>query len=144
MKISKNKKMSFFIISHGSLNPKVRFLGQKVCAVARGHTDTQTHSKVTTVDTLSGFQDFSLQPIIKDRPNINNPSIFYFNGRGAENLVDILRVKQLQVGLLTFRAYSRATVLKCYKLTREFAKLSLINLFENCFRNIYITSGTPV
>ena len=31
-----------------------------------GHTD-----RVTTVGTLSGFQDFILQPIIKDRPNIS-------------------------------------------------------------------------
>ena len=30
-----------------------------------GHTD-----RVTTVGTLSGFQDFILLPIIKDRPNI--------------------------------------------------------------------------
>ena len=42
------------------------------------HTDTQTHrhtdtytdtDRVTTKGTLSGFQDFFLQPIIKDRPN---------------------------------------------------------------------------
>ena len=30
-----------------------------------GHTD-----RVTTVGTLSGFQDFFLKPIIKDRPNM--------------------------------------------------------------------------
>ena len=40
MKISKNKKMRFFLMSQGSLNPKIRFLGQKACPVARGHTDT--------------------------------------------------------------------------------------------------------
>ena len=55
-------------MSHGSLNPKIRFVGQKVCSVARERTDTQTHTKVTTEGTLSGFQDFFLQPIIKDRP----------------------------------------------------------------------------
>ena len=32
-------------------------------------TARQTHTKVTTEGTLSGFQEFSLQPIIKDRPN---------------------------------------------------------------------------
>ena len=73
MKISKNKKMRFFLMSQGSLNPKIRFLGQKVCPAARGRTDTQTdrhkHTKVTTEGTLSGFQGFFLQPIIKDRPN---------------------------------------------------------------------------
>ena len=35
------------------------------------HTHTHTHThRVTTEGTLSGFQDFFLQPIIKDRPNI--------------------------------------------------------------------------
>ena len=28
------KKMGFFLMSQGSLNPKIRFLGQKVCSVA--------------------------------------------------------------------------------------------------------------
>ena len=65
MKISKNKKMRFFLMSQGSLNPKIRFLGQKMCSVARvrtnRQTDTQTHTKVTTEGTLSGFQEFFLQ-----------------------------------------------------------------------------------
>ena len=65
--------MCFFLMSQGSLNLKIRFLGQKVCPVARGQTDRQTdgqtHTKVTTEGTLSGFQEFFLQPIIKDRPN---------------------------------------------------------------------------
>ena len=69
MKISKNKKMRFFLMSQGSFNQKIRFLGQKVCSVARLQTDRQTHTKVTTEGTLSGFQEFFLQPIIKDRPN---------------------------------------------------------------------------
>ena len=66
MKISKNKKMLLFLMSQGSLNPKIRFLGQKVCPVARGRTDgqthrptDQTHTKVTTEGTLSWFQEFS-------------------------------------------------------------------------------------
>ena len=65
MKISKKKKMRFFLMSQGSLNPKIRFLGQNMCSVAR----RQTHTKVTTVGTLSGFQEIFLQPIIKDWPN---------------------------------------------------------------------------
>ena len=40
MKISKNKKMRFFLMSQGSFNPKIRFLGQKVCPVARRQTHT--------------------------------------------------------------------------------------------------------
>ena len=43
MKISKNKKMRFFLMSQGSLDPKIRFLGQKVCSVARVQTHRQTH-----------------------------------------------------------------------------------------------------
>ena len=48
--------------------PKIRFLGEKIWPVARAHTDRHTH-RVTTVGTLSGFQDFFLQPIIKDWSN---------------------------------------------------------------------------
>ena len=44
MKISKNKKMRFFLMSQGSLYPKIRFLAQKLWSVARvqrdRHTDT--------------------------------------------------------------------------------------------------------
>ena len=61
-----------FLMPQGSLNPKIRFLGQKVCPVARGRTDRQTDgqtdTRVTTDGTLSGFQEFFLQPNIKDRP----------------------------------------------------------------------------
>ena len=35
MKISKNKKMYFFLMSQELLNQKIRFLGQKLCSVAR-------------------------------------------------------------------------------------------------------------
>ena len=38
-KISKNKKMRFFLMSQGSFSPKIRFLGQKVSSVARRQTD---------------------------------------------------------------------------------------------------------
>ena len=51
-------------MSQGSLNPKIRFLGQKVCSVARVQTDTQTDTKVNTEDTLSVFHEVFLQPII--------------------------------------------------------------------------------
>ena len=42
MNISKNKKKGFFLMSQGSLDPKIRFLGQKMCSVVRIQTDTQT------------------------------------------------------------------------------------------------------
>ena len=48
--------------------PKIRFLGQKMCSVARERTDRQMHTKVTTVGTLSGFQEFFLPSIIKEWP----------------------------------------------------------------------------
>ena len=42
-------------------------------------TDAQTHrqtdTKVNTEGTLSGFQDFFLQPLIKDRPNNLEPEL---------------------------------------------------------------------
>ena len=73
--------MCFFLMSQGSFNPKIRFLGQKVCPVARLHTDrqtdTQTHRQTDTQESdycghpfrISGFQEFFLQPMIKDRSN---------------------------------------------------------------------------
>ena len=46
---------------------------------ADGHTDRQTHrqtdTKLNTEDTLSGFQDFFLQSIIKDRSNKHNAEL---------------------------------------------------------------------
>ena len=47
--------MRFFLIFQGSFNPKIRFLGQKVCPVALRQMHTH---RVTTVSTLSGYQDF--------------------------------------------------------------------------------------
>ena len=41
-------------MSQGSFRPKIWFLGQKVCSVAWGQTDT----KVKTEDTLQGFRIF--------------------------------------------------------------------------------------
>ena len=37
----KQKKLRFFLMSQGSFSPKIRFLGQKVCSVARRQTDTK-------------------------------------------------------------------------------------------------------
>ena len=60
-------------MSQGSLNPKIRFLGEKVCSVGRLQTDRQTHTKVNIEDTLSGSQEYFLQLIIKDRSNNTKP-----------------------------------------------------------------------
>ena len=50
--------MCFFLMSQGSLNLEIKFLGKKVYSVAHLHTHTQTDMKLNTEDTLSGFQDF--------------------------------------------------------------------------------------
>ena len=47
MQISKNKNMCIFLMSQVSPNPKIRFLSQKVCPVARSQTDRHT-DRVTT------------------------------------------------------------------------------------------------
>ena len=51
------QKMHFFHMPKGSFNPKIRFLGEKVCSVARIQTDIQTDN-MNTEDTLSWFLDF--------------------------------------------------------------------------------------
>ena len=43
IKISKNKKLRFFLMSQGVLFQKIRFLGQKPWPVAGEHTHTHTH-----------------------------------------------------------------------------------------------------
>ena len=48
MKISKNKKMRFFLMSQGSLYPKIRFLAKKRCSVARVQTHRQTDRQTDT------------------------------------------------------------------------------------------------
>ena len=80
MQISKNKNMCIFLMSQVSLNSKIRFLSQKVCPVARSQTDRHT-DRVTTEGTLSGFHDFFLQPIIKDRPKMH----FFLMFQGSFN-----------------------------------------------------------
>ena len=42
------KKMRFFLMYQGSLNPKIRFLGQKMCSVARLQTHRQTATQTDT------------------------------------------------------------------------------------------------
>ena len=48
MKISKNKKMRFFLMFQGSLNPKIIFLAQKLWPVARVQRNTQTDRQTDT------------------------------------------------------------------------------------------------
>ena len=72
MKISKNKKLRFFLMFQGPLNPKIRFLAQKLWSVVHvqrnTHTDRHTRKWILRAS-FQGFRIFFLQPIIKDRPN---------------------------------------------------------------------------
>ena len=55
IKISKNKKLRFFLMSQGVLCQKIRFLGQKLWPLAGEQTDiqTETHTEISiTEDTI--------------------------------------------------------------------------------------------
>ena len=67
MEISNNNK-KFFLIAQGSFNPKIRFLGQKVCPAARERTNRQTRNSLLW-GPFQGLRIFFLQSITKDRPN---------------------------------------------------------------------------
>ena len=60
MKMSKNKKMRFFLMSQGSLNPRIRFLGQKLWSVARVQRDRHGQTwKWLLRAPFQGFRIFS-------------------------------------------------------------------------------------
>ena len=62
--------MRFFSCPKDHLTQKLgSWAKQCVLQPANGRTDRRTHTKVTTEGALSGFHEFFLQPIIKDRPN---------------------------------------------------------------------------
>ena len=77
------------------------------------HTDTQTYTKVNTEDTLSGFQEFFLQPIIKDR---SNNSLYYS--------ISIFNVKY-QTILTIMILYSASSVKPL--LLKDFCKRELLS-----------------
>ena len=61
--------MRSFLMFQGPLKQKIRFLAQKMCPLARGQTNKQTDTKVTTEDILSGLRNSFFQPTIKERSN---------------------------------------------------------------------------
>ena len=63
MKILKNKKNAFFLMCQGSLNPKIRFLGQKMCSAARGRTDRQTDRQTDTHESENRGHPFRVSGI---------------------------------------------------------------------------------
>ena len=70
IKISKNKKMRFFLMFQGSLDPKIRFLGQKVSSVALVQTDRQTRKWILRTP-FQGFRNFSFNLLSRSGPIIN-------------------------------------------------------------------------
>ena len=77
MTISKNQKMRFFLMSHGSFNPKIKFLCQKVCSVACVQTDRQTDTQTRNwllCAPFQGFRSFSF-----NRPNNSDTWIYIFS-----------------------------------------------------------------
>ena len=75
--------MSFFLMSQGSLNPKIRFLGQKVCSVAPVQTHRHTDTKPITGDPFK-FQEFFLQPIKERSDNDFHTTNLYYIRRYYE------------------------------------------------------------
>ena len=98
MKISKNKKMLFFLMSQGSLDPKIWFLGQKMWPVTRAHTDKNTdrHTEWLLWAPFQGFRIFSFNQssrigptcirwmskhdiILRGRRKMTSPNIFFIS-----------------------------------------------------------------
>ena len=75
-------------MSQGSLDPKIRFIGQKVCSVARvqtdRHTDRQTHRqtrKWIQRTPFQGFRNFSFNLSSRIGPILIQKSIFKIHCR---------------------------------------------------------------
>ena len=79
-KISKNKKLRFFLMSQGFFSPKIRFLGRSKGVPCSSGTDRRTDRRTDRHESqkrghlfrVSGFLfQMSLQPIIKEQSNLN-------------------------------------------------------------------------
>ena len=82
--IENYEKNGFFLMSQGSFNPNIRFLGQKVCSVARAQTDRQTRKwkQRTPFQGFRFFFKFSFNlssrsgPIISENEYCNMQALF--------------------------------------------------------------------
>ena len=83
-------------MSRGSFHLKTRYLGQKVCLVARAQTHIQTDTKVNTEDILSRFQEYFLQPIIKD------PISFFLQDNLSHSRTNVLKIWLQDCFLIAF------------------------------------------
>ena len=55
IKISKNKKMRFVLMSQGAFKPKIRFLGQKLWPVGARQTDRDSKDRGSYIHSFSQF-----------------------------------------------------------------------------------------
>ena len=89
-----------------------------------GQTDGRTDTKVNTEDILSGFQEFSLQPIIKDRSKMQTIHSHMFSSLNDDRQNTMLRHSlRRQIGC---RINSNET-LKCVKSCLELHESVLIS-----------------
>ena len=71
----KKQKIHFFLMSQFSLDPKNRFLAQKMCSVARVQTDTHTQTQKWLQRTpFQGFRNFSFNLSSRIGPTSTMPS----------------------------------------------------------------------
>ena len=98
IKISKNKKLRFFLMSQGVLCQKNRFLGQKLWPVARVQTHTQTHTEVLITEYPIEAQPFKLLPMIWAVQHAHHalPNIFQ-NQKVTISVVDYSELSVTQV-----------------------------------------------
>ena len=94
------------------------------------HTDRQTDTKVNTEDILSGFQEFFLQPIMKDRSN--NESIYLAPFQFTTLHAGELPIKHVaySLQLVGWPAYGVTTRIRTHvtwTLTTALQKLTIID-----------------
>ena len=103
MKISKNKKICFFLMSQGSFNQKIRFLGQNVFSVARGHTDRHESDYSVLWAPFQGFRSFSFNlssrigPILTTLRCTSMLELFDFHLLYTSTSPDILMTQTLDI-----------------------------------------------
>ena len=113
MKISKNKKMRLFLMSQGSLNPKIKFPDQKVCPVARAQTDGRMRE---------WKQRTSFQYIIKDR------SIY-------KSSTNHMMAYQVLLPLKGFKEYVQCLTLSLYNIVYDWNLSKIYKMFFFCIFN---------
>ena len=122
--------MHYFLMSQGSLNPRIRFLGQKLWSVARVQRNRQGNKKHTRKWLLrapfQGFRSFSFNLSSRIGP------IWYLLQKCTQRKIyhwkmsrSVIRVKQIGAKSISRHYFSRKGVYsKC--------QLTVIRGIENC------------